>query len=81
MTSGSSLEIVSLPRSVGGFHNVWAYSRVFMVLRWTVLEKVPEVAALWGRLCFSAKSPWRPVRMSWLAPYSYLGPMTLQIRR
>jgi hypothetical protein len=42
MTSGSSLEIVGLPRSVGGFHSVWAYSRVFMVLRWTVLEKVPR---------------------------------------
>jgi hypothetical protein len=29
MTSGSSLEKVSLLRSVGGFHGVWDYSRGF----------------------------------------------------
>jgi hypothetical protein len=80
MTSGSSLEIVSLKRSVGCFHGVRAYSGVFMVMWWTVLENVPNVAAMWGRLCFTAKSPWWPVRMGWLAPYSYLGPMAFQIR-
>jgi hypothetical protein len=80
MTNGSSLEIVGWPRSVGGFYGVRAYSRVFTVMSWMVLEKVLEVAALWGQLCFTAKSPWRPVRTGWLAPYSYLGPMAIQIR-
>jgi hypothetical protein len=75
MTSGSILEIVSLKRSVGGFHGVRAYSGVFMVMWWMVLENVPKVAAMSGRLCFTAKSPWWPVRMGWLAPYSYLRPM------
>jgi hypothetical protein len=32
MTSGSSLEIVGWPRSVGGFHSVWACSGVFLAL-------------------------------------------------
>jgi hypothetical protein len=45
-----------------------------------VLKKVPEVTTLWGQLCFTAKSPWRSVRTGWLAPYSYLGPMAVQIR-
>jgi hypothetical protein len=48
MTSGSTLEIVGWPRSVGGFHGVRACSEVFMVMRLMVLEKVPEVATLWG---------------------------------
>jgi hypothetical protein len=51
-----------------------------MVMRWMVLEKVLKVVALWGWLCFTAKSPWRSVRMGWLAPYSYLGPMAVLIR-
>jgi hypothetical protein len=80
MTNGSSLEIVGWPRLVGGLHSVRAYSGVFTMMRWTVLEKVPKVVALWGQLCFIAKSPWRPVRMGWLAPYSHLGPMAIQIR-
>jgi hypothetical protein len=29
MTSGSRLEKLGLPRSLGGFHGVQAYSRVF----------------------------------------------------
>jgi hypothetical protein len=58
MISGSSLEIVDWLRSVGGFHGVQACSGVLMVMRWLVLEKVPEIAALWGQLCFTAKSPW-----------------------
>jgi hypothetical protein len=48
MTSGSSLEIVGWPSLVGVFHGVQACYGVFMVMRWTVLEKVPEVATLWG---------------------------------
>jgi hypothetical protein len=48
MTSGSSLEIVGWPRLVGGLHSVRAYSGVFTMMRWTVLEKVHEVVALWG---------------------------------
>jgi hypothetical protein len=32
MTSGSRLEIISAPRSVGVFHSVWAYSGVFWAL-------------------------------------------------
>jgi hypothetical protein len=32
MTSGSSLEIVGLPRSVGGFHGIRAFSEVFQAL-------------------------------------------------
>jgi hypothetical protein len=40
-----------------------------------ILKNVPEVVSLWGQLCFTAKSPWQLVRTSWLAPYSYLGPM------
>jgi hypothetical protein len=80
MTNGSSLETVGWSSSVGGFHGVQAYFGFFTVMRWTTLEKVPEVAALWGQLCFTAMSPWRPVRIGWLAPYSYLGPMDVQIR-
>jgi hypothetical protein len=48
MTNGSSLEIVGWPRLVGGLHSVRAYSGVFTMMRWTVLEKVPEVVALWA---------------------------------
>jgi hypothetical protein len=77
MTSGSRLEMIDSPKSVGGFHGVRTCSGVFMVMRWMVLEKVPEIAALWGRLGFTAKSPWQSVRMGWLAPYSYLGPMVV----
>jgi hypothetical protein len=32
MTSGSRLEIVGSPSSVGGFHGIWAYSGVFQAL-------------------------------------------------
>jgi hypothetical protein len=32
MTSGSRLEMVDSPRSVGRFHSVWAYSGVFQAL-------------------------------------------------
>jgi hypothetical protein len=49
MTNGSICEIVGSSRLVGGFHGVWAYSGVFLVMRWTMLEKVPGVAALWAR--------------------------------
>jgi hypothetical protein len=41
MTSGSRLQMVSLPRSVGGFLYVRAYSGVFLPMRWMMLEKVP----------------------------------------
>jgi hypothetical protein len=68
MTSGFSLEIVGLSRLVGGFHDVRACSGVFIVMRWMVLEKVLEVATLWGRLCFTAKSPWQLMRTCWLVP-------------
>jgi hypothetical protein len=63
MTSGPRLEMVGSPRLVRSFHGVRACSGVFMVMRWTVLEKVSEIDALWGWLCFPAKSPWRSVRM------------------
>jgi hypothetical protein len=77
MTSGSSLEIVGWPRSIEVFHIVRAYSGVFIVMRWLVLQKVLELTALWSQLCFTAKCPWQLVRMGWLVPYSYLGPMTV----
>jgi hypothetical protein len=45
-----------------------------------MIEKVPRVAVLWGRLCLVAKSLWRPIGMGWLAPYSNLGPTVALIR-
>jgi hypothetical protein len=80
MTSGSRLEIVGSSRSVEVFHGVWTYSVVFPVMRWTMIENVPGVAALWGRLCFADKSLWHPVWMGCLALYSDLGPVVIQIR-
>jgi hypothetical protein len=80
MTSESRLEIVGSSRSVRVFHGVWACSGVFLAMRWTIIEKVPGVAALWGRLCFAAKSLWRPVWTCCLAPYFDLGPALIQIR-
>jgi hypothetical protein len=61
MTSGSKLEMVSLPRSVGGFHVVRACSGVFLTMRWMMLDKVPGVAALCDRLCFTTKFLWWPM--------------------
>jgi hypothetical protein len=46
MTSESRLEKVGLPRSVGCFHSVWAYSREFLALRWMPLKKIPRVNAV-----------------------------------
>jgi hypothetical protein len=46
MASGSICEIVGSLRSVGAFHGVWAYSGVFLVMRWMMLEKVPGVTTL-----------------------------------
>jgi hypothetical protein len=46
MTSGSRLETVGSSRSLGVFHDVRAYSGVFPVMRWTMIEKVAGVAAL-----------------------------------
>jgi hypothetical protein len=56
MTSGPRLEKLDLPRSVGGFHGVQAYSRVFqapsycspgpsMAMGWTVPGSVPGAVA------------------------------------
>jgi hypothetical protein len=45
-----------------------------------MIEKIPSVAALWGRLCFAAKSLWLPVWTGW-TPYSDLGLTVIQIRR
>jgi hypothetical protein len=45
--------MVGSPRSVGVFHGVWAYSGVFLAMRWTMLEKVLGVDDLWDRLCFA----------------------------
>jgi hypothetical protein len=42
MTSGSRLEIVSLLRLVGGFHGVWACSRVFWALSLSLLPGAPS---------------------------------------
>jgi hypothetical protein len=80
MTGGSRLETISSSRSVGVFHVVWACPRVFPVMRWMMIEKVPRVTALWGRLCFAAKSLWWSVRTGCPAPYSDLGPTIIQIR-
>jgi hypothetical protein len=55
MTGGCRLEMVSSPRSVGGFHGVRAYSRVFLVMRWVMLEKVHQVTALQGQSSLEAK--------------------------
>jgi hypothetical protein len=59
MTSGSIVEMVGLPKSVGGFHSVWAYSGVFLVMRWTILEKVL------GSLPCGPGFPWRPSFLEW----------------
>jgi hypothetical protein len=55
MISGSICEIVGTSRLVGGFHGVRACFRVFLAMRWTMLEKVPRVAALWARSSLVAK--------------------------
>jgi hypothetical protein len=39
--------MVDLLWYVGGFHGVQACSRVFLTMRWMMLEKVPGVAAMW----------------------------------
>jgi hypothetical protein len=61
MTSGFRLEIVGSSRLVGVFYGVWACHGVFLAMRWMIIEKFPVVVALWGRLCFAAKSLWWPV--------------------
>jgi hypothetical protein len=78
MTSGSRLEIVGLLRSVRVFHGVQACSGVFLAMRWTMIEKVPRVAALWGRLYFAAKSLWWPVWTGCLAPTLTWGPQSFR---
>jgi hypothetical protein len=55
MISGSICEIVGTSRLVGGFHGVRACFSVFLAMRWTMLEKVPRVAALWARSSLVAK--------------------------
>jgi hypothetical protein len=62
MTSGSSLEIVGWPRSIGGFYGVQACSVVFMVMRWIVLKKAPEVATTTGIIETSVGQ--RPTKVS-----------------
>jgi hypothetical protein len=47
MTSGSILEMISSPRLVGGFHGAQDCHGVFLAMRWTMLEKVLWVTALW----------------------------------
>jgi ABC-type multidrug transport system permease subunit len=37
-----------------GFHGLLVCSVVFLAMMWMILEKVPRVAALWGRLCIVA---------------------------
>jgi hypothetical protein len=54
-----------------------ACSRVFPILRWTMLEKVLGVTALWGHYCLDAKSSWGSIWMGWLAPYSDLWPAAI----
>jgi hypothetical protein len=39
-----------------------------------MLEKVLGVAALWDRLCFTAKFLWWPIWTDWLAPTLTWGP-------
>jgi hypothetical protein len=80
MVSGSRLEMVDSSRSVGGFHGVRACSGVFLVMRWTMLKKVPRVAALWDWLCFAAKFLQWPIWMGCLVPYSDIGPTVVHIR-
>jgi hypothetical protein len=55
MTSGSICEIIDSLRSLGGFHVVRACSGVFWAMRWTMLEKVPSVTALWAWPSLEAK--------------------------
>jgi hypothetical protein len=50
------------------------------MMRWTMLEKVPRVAALWFQLCFTAKFLWWPIWTGCPAPYFVLGPMMVQTR-
>jgi hypothetical protein len=54
-------KLIISPRSVGGFHGVRAYSGVLLAMRWTILEKVPGVTALWDWLSFTAKFLWWPM--------------------
>jgi hypothetical protein len=39
-----------------GFYDILVYFGEFLVLRWTMLEKVLRVAALWDQPCLVAKS-------------------------
>jgi hypothetical protein len=63
-----------------GFHGLLICSGVFLMPRWTMLEKVLGVAASWGRPYLVAKSSWGSVGTGWLAPYSDLWPTTVQTR-
>jgi hypothetical protein len=51
-----------------------------LVMRWTMLKKVPRVAALWDWLCFAAKFLQWPIWMGCLVPYSDIGPTVVHIR-
>jgi hypothetical protein len=70
MTTGSRYEIVGSSKSVGSFHSVHACSGVFLVMWWSMLEKVPGVTILWGWPCFIAKSLWWPIWMGCLTPHN-----------
>jgi hypothetical protein len=63
-----------------GFHGLLACSGVFLMPRWTTLEKVLGVAALWGWPCLVAKSSWGLIWMGWISPYSDLWPAIAQMR-
>jgi hypothetical protein len=53
------------------FRPILEYSRA---MRWTMLEKVLRVVALWDRHCITTKFLWWPIWTGCLVPYSDLAP-------
>jgi hypothetical protein len=42
------------------------------MMRWMVLERVPQATSWRGQLRFASKSLWWSAQLGWLPPYSYL---------
>jgi hypothetical protein len=60
-----------------GFHGLLVHFRVFLVLRWVMLEKVLGATALWGRLYIAAKPSQGQIWIGQLAPTLTWGPRLL----
>jgi hypothetical protein len=43
------------------------------MIRWLVLERVPQATSWWGRVCFTSKSSWWSAQPDWLPPTVTVG--------